>query len=111
MWAANESKQADRSPRSCKKLIRFTEEELATVNGRARDAGQPVACYIRDASLGARKRPARSPAMSSAVIVRLAGLATRLRSLKESATARGLPEATEFGVAVDELLSLIRQID
>jgi hypothetical protein len=34
-----------------------------------------------------------------------------LRSLKESATARGLPEATEFGAAVDDLLSLIRQID
>lgn len=49
--------------------------------------------------------------MSSAVIVRLAGVATLLSSLKESATARGLPEAMEFGVAVDELLSLIRQID
>jgi hypothetical protein len=96
--------------RSCKKLIRFTSAELVRVNESARALGQPVACYIREASLGAKRRPI--PAVLSGAVIRdLARVATRLQVLRDGASAHGLPGAGDFAVAVDELLDLIRQID
>ena len=98
------------SRRSCKKLIRFRPDELATVNDRARSLGQPVAVYIREASLGARRR-AIAGTLSAPVIRDLASVATRLRSLHETANALGLSEAEDFGKAVEEILDLIRRMD
>jgi hypothetical protein len=102
--------QAQAATRSCKKLIRFTPAELARVNERARAASQPVACYIRDASLGSKRRAAPT-VLGATVIHELARVATRLGRLRDAASALALPEAAEFGGALDELLGLIRQID
>ena len=106
----SQNTDAGRTPRSCKKLIRFTPAELSRVNERARAAGQPVACYIRDVSLGARRK-ASSASLGGPVIHGLARVATRLRALRETAAQRALPEAAEFGAAVDDLLALIQRID
>src|SRR5690348_10494416 len=98
--------------RSCKKLIRFTPAELAVVNERARDASQPVACYIRDAAIGTRKRPrTRGASVGGDVIRHLSRVATRLCSLRDLAAQRQLPEASTFGSAVEDLLDVIRRID
>lgn len=98
------------SSRSCKKLIRFRPDELTTVKDRARSLGQPVAVYIREASLGVRRR-AVVRTLSGPVIRDLAVVGTRLRSLHEIANALGLPEAADFGKAVEEVLDLIRRMD
>ena len=100
-----------RAARSCKKLIRFAPAELATVNERARAAGQPVACYIRDAAIGVRKRAVSTVSLGGPMIRELSRVATRLCALRDTASERGLPEATDFGSAVEELLGLIRRIE
>ena len=102
--------QAAATRRSCKKLIRFTPAELARVNERARGVGKPVACYIRDASLGS-KRNGSPTVLGTTVIHELARVATRLGRLRDAANARALPEVAEFGGALDDLLDLIRRMD
>jgi hypothetical protein len=103
---------SERAPtRSCKKLIRFTPAELAQVNARALVARQPVACFIRDAALGARKRVATSAPVTAAIIHHLSRVATRLCTLRGSAEAHGLTGTGEFRESVDDLLNLIREID
>src|ERR1051325_7652596 len=42
--------------RSIAKLIRFTPSELGRVGDQAHASGRPVACFIREASLGSRPR-------------------------------------------------------
>lgn len=95
--------------RSCGKLIRFTPVELAQVKERARAAGQPVACYVRGAALGARRRAPRG-IPCGAVVHELARVATRLRALSDSAHARGLPEAGEIAGLIDDVLDIIRRV-
>jgi len=95
--------------REYSKLIRFTSSELEIVNDRARACSRPVACYIREVSLGGR--PKATATLNSAVIRELARIATRLRDLQRCAVDRALPEAAEFGLAVGELVDLIRRID
>lgn len=101
---------SEKTPRSCKKLIRFTPSELARVNERAQAAGQPVACYIRDASVGV-KRKTSSASFSGPIIHSLARVAMRLQSLRDTAEAKSLPEAGDFGDAVEDLLTLINRIE
>ena len=110
MLAASEDTETAKPPRCCKKLIRFTPSELVRVNERARAAGQPVACYIRDVAIGARRKTP-SASLSGPIIHNLARVATRLQSLRETATVRALPEAVDFGNAVDDLLALIGRIE
>jgi len=100
-----------RSTRSCKKLIRFTPAELTQVNARALAARQPVACYIRDAALGARKRVTTSAPITPAIIHHVSRVATRLCGLRDAAEAQSLAGAVEFRKSVDELLNLIRELD
>ena len=107
----NDASNSQRSTRSCKKLIRFTPSELEQVNARARAAQQPVACYIRDVSLGARKRAVGSTPMSQMMVHRLSRVATRLCTLREIADRVGLAEAHEFGAALADVLDLIRDIE
>jgi len=45
------------------------------------------------------------------MIRELSRVATRLCALRDAASERGLPEATDFGSAVEDLLGLIRRID
>lgn len=110
MLAVSEDIGSDKTPRYCRKLIRFTPSELARVNERARAAGQPVACYIRDASVGT-KRKTSTASLSGPIIHSLARVATRLQSLRETATLRALPEAVDFGRALEDLLALIARIE
>jgi len=103
---------SERPPtRSCKKLIRFTPAELAQVNARAVAARQPVACFIRDAALGARKRVTTSAPVTAAIIHQLSRVATRLCTLRDAAEANGLSGAGDFRASVDELVNLIREVD
>lgn len=100
-----------KSARTCKKLIRFSAAELQAVNERARVAGQPVACYIRDASLGSRRRLSCASVASADLVRGLARVATNLCRLRDDAAARELPYAERFEASVAELLELIRQLD
>lgn len=89
--------------------MRFTPAELEEVTTRARICGRPVACYIREVSLG--RRPRRTNAiMSSSVIRELAGVATGLRGLGLVAAERDLPEAAEFDATLEEVLQFIRRV-
>lgn len=101
-----------RAVRSCTKLIRFTPAELAVVNARARDASQPVACYIRDAAIGTRKRMrSHGVGLGADLIRNLSRVATQLCSLRDVAAVRELPEVSTFGSVVEDVLDLIRRID
>lgn len=92
------------------KLIRFTAAELHRVNDRARLAGRPVACYIREASLGPAPR-ARPTELSDSLIRTLAQLAASLAQLAQQARDQQLAGAAGFEAAVDDVLTLIRDLD
>src|SRR5437868_5615227 len=80
-----------RQRRTCAKLIRFTPTEIEEVATRARVSGRPVACYIRDLSLGRRPKGTNA-VLSNSVIRSLARVATRLRALTIAAKERDLPD-------------------
>jgi hypothetical protein len=71
--------------------------------------GRPVACYIREASLGRRLKAAGSPLRDS-LVRQPATTATRLRGLAHAAAEHQLPEAPDFDAALHDLLTLIRRI-
>src|SRR6266700_1026698 len=96
--------------RSVAKLIRFTPSELERVLDQAQASGRPVACFIREASLGSRPRM-KNGSVGDTVIHHLARLGTRLRALARTATEQNLPAAAEFDAALAELLDTIRQIE
>lgn len=101
---------APNGQRTCTKLIRFAPEELQLVINRARSAGRPVACYIRESSLGPAPR-ARRTTLSDAVIRTLGQLATRLSLLAVEAKNQRLVQADEFQKAVSEVLDIIREVE
>ena len=96
--------------RSVAKLIRFTPSELERVLDQAQASGRPVACFIREASLGSRPRM-KNGSVGDTVIHHLARLGTRLRALVRTATEQNLPAAADFDAALSDLLETIRQIE
>lgn len=102
--------QSTTHQRSCAKLIRFSPVELRAVNDRARAAGRPVACFVRESSLGSSPR-ARRIDMSDSLIRLLAQVGTRLAELSRVATQGGLAGAEEFERGVADVLRVIRQLD
>ena len=104
----DKSEQSQR--REFTKLIRFSSDELKVVITRARGAGRPVACFIRESSLGSTPRARRSE-MSDALIRHLSGVANHLSVLSGAAKEQDLPRAAEFERAVKDVLDTIRQID
>ncbi len=96
--------------RSIAKLIRFTPSELERVVDQAQASGRPVACFIREASLGSRPRM-KNGSVGDTVIHHLARVGTRLRALARTATEQNLPAAADFDAALSELLETIRQIE
>ena len=96
--------------RSLAKLIRFTPSELERVVDQAQASGRPVACFIREASLGSRPRM-KNGSVGDTVVHQLARLGTRLRAIARTATAQNLPAAPDFDAALSELLETIRQIE
>ena len=96
--------------RTCAKLIRFNADELRLVEERARSSGRPVACYIRESSLGASPRPRRTD-LSDSIIRALTQVANRLTPLAVAARTQDLPSATEFEAAVSTVLAVIRDLD
>jgi hypothetical protein len=96
--------------RTCPKLIRFSATELQLVEERARVSGRPVACYIRESSLGPSPRIRRTD-LSDSLIRALAEVATRLTSLAATAKEQQRAGATEFETAVSEVLGVIRSLD
>jgi hypothetical protein len=101
---------APNSRRTSTRLIRFTSDELQLVVNRARSAGRPVACYIRESSLGPAPR-ARRAALSDVVIRTLSQLATRLSLLATEAKNQHLAQADEFQQAVSEVLDIVREVE
>jgi hypothetical protein len=107
--SSRRSREPQPAKRSCPKLIRFTSDELDIVNARAEECHRPVACYIREASLGIAPR-ARA-ARDDLLVRRLATLGNHLRALARTAAERQLPETSAFDAAVVELLDTISQLD
>ena len=96
--------------RSVAKLIRFTPSELERVLDQAQASGRPVACFIREASLGSRPRM-KNGSVGDTVIHHLARLGMRLRALARTATEQNLAGAADFDAALSDLLETIRQIE
>lgn len=101
--------EAKPEKRECSKLIRFTAAELQIVVDRARGCGRPVACYIREVSLGGKPRIAAA-SLAPTMIRDLARVATHLQRLRSVANERALPETESFGAAVDDVMNLIRAL-
>lgn len=104
------SRRSTAERRAAAKLIRFSPDELRIVVDRARAAGRPVACYVRESSLGASPRVRRTE-LSDSLIRVLAQLGNRLTELSGVAKAHGLGRADDFERAVGELLDVIRHLD
>ena len=96
--------------RTIAKLIRFTPSELERVVDQAQASGRPVACFIREASLGSRPRM-KNGTVGDTLVHQLARLGTRLRAIARTATEKNLPNAADFDAALTELLETIRQIE
>lgn len=96
--------------RSRPKLIRFTPSELQEVAERARVRGRPVACYIRESSLGTSPRVRRTE-LNDSLIRALARVADQLTRLAARASAAGLNDASIFAQTVTDVLDLIRELD
>ena len=96
--------------REYKKLIRFRADELEMVVERARAAGRPLACFVRESSIGSTPRARRSE-LNDVLIRHLARVGGHLDELSKVAREHDLPRATEFDQAVQEVLDVIRQID
>lgn len=96
--------------RTCVKLVRFRPGELATVTLRATECGRPVACYIREAALGAALHARRAP-IKDALIRELARLANELSKLGHDAQDLQLPRAPQFERTLATLLATIRSIE
>ena len=92
------------------KLIRFTPSELQEVTERARMRGRPVACYIRESSLGAPPRVRRTE-LNESLIRALARTADQLTRLAAAASAAELQDAPPFAQTVTDVLELIRDLD
>ena len=92
------------------KLIRYTHAELQEVTERARLRGRPVACYIRESSLGASPRVRRTE-LNDSLIRALARVADQLTRLAAAADATGLQDAPAFAQTVPDVLELIRDLD
>jgi len=96
--------------RTCTKLIRFSPEELRIVTDRARAAGRPVACYVRESTQGNSPHK-RKTELSDTLIRALAQVCNRLAELSRIASEECLPCAADFDRAVAEVLEVIRTLD
>ena len=99
-----------RERRTCTKLVRLSSGELAAISLRAAECRRPVACYIREAALGAALHARHSP-VNDALVRELARLANQLDALGRAAKDHQLPIAQDFDCALEVLLTTIRSID
>lgn len=99
-----------RARRTAAKLIRYTPDELALVTDRARACGRPVACYVRECSLGAVPKERRAH-RDAEVIRALARIGNILADLTRAADTDSLTWSTEVQTALEELLATIRRIE
>ena len=96
--------------RTATRLIRYTPEELRLVTDRARACGRPVACYVRECSLGAV--PKERHVHGNAELIRsLARIGNTLTQLTRVVIADSALPSAELSGALDELLAVIRRID
>lgn len=96
--------------RTAAKLIRYTPEELTRVTDRARACGRPVACYVRECSLGAVPK-ARHAYGNAEVIRALARIGNVLAELNRVADTDSLTWSAEVRMALEELLATIGRIE
>ena len=72
--------------------------------------GRPVACYIRESSLGVSPRFRRTE-LNDSLIRALARVADQLSRLAATASAAELNDAPVFAQTVTDVLDLIRDLD
>lgn len=96
--------------RTAAKLIRYTPAELDLVTDRARECGRPVACYVRECSLGAVPK-ARHAHRDTELIRVLARIGNMLAELTRVADTDSLTWSAEVQTAMEELLAAIRRIE
>jgi hypothetical protein len=107
--ATNGPVRRTRERRQCTKLVRYTHDEIRVVAERAQAAGRPIACYIREASLGTARRARHSPA-ADALVRQLAQLGNQLILLARYAAERELPRSAEFDAGLRGVLDAIRRL-
>jgi hypothetical protein len=96
--------------RTAAKLVRYTPDELRRVTGRARECGRPVACYIRELSLGLGPHLWRR-SVRGRLIRHLSHIANLLRECERERAETGSLNAGAVGSGLAELLDIIRSID
>ena len=91
--------------------IRFTEEEWATIVGRAADCGTPPARYVRETALGAVPR-VRRPQANAELIRQLARIGNNLNQLAYVANDLGrVGEEARFRAVLDEVVATIKRVE
>ena len=91
-------------------LIRLSESEMERARDRARAAGRPLACFIREAALGSAPRH-RHVAVNELLVHRLARLGVLLRDVSTAANRAGLADTQAVDAALEALLDTIRAVD
>ena len=109
------STRPGRERRTVTKLVRLAPAEARRIERRALECGRPVACFLREAALGAAPR-ARRTAGVDPVIADLAHLGTTLRRLRDGANAvasDGSSEAlrTTLDAVLGAVLETIRRVE
>lgn len=93
-----------------KRLIRFTDDELALLRERARAAGRPLARYVRETSLGVVPQVPREAA-DAELIRQLGRIGNNLTQLaREANGAREFPAEQKIEAALAALLSALDRL-
>lgn len=97
-------------PRSNKRVIRFTDEELARLRGRAGLCKQPVARYVRETALGVLPViPGRR--IDNAALSELRRIGNNLNQLAQEANAAAqYPSEARIAAALADLDALAERI-
>lgn len=89
--------------------VRFSGAELEEVESSADLAGLPVSTFIRTAALGLPMKP-RPTRMNAEAIRQLAAVGNNINQLAHQANAGKFPSEVRLNEALDELITLIRDI-
>ena len=96
--------------RTVKKVIRYTRGEADRVAVRAHECGRPMACYVREVSLGTSLK-ARHGRADAELIRVLAGIGNTLAGLAHLAATDSTLPREHFNGVLNELLEVIRRFE
>ena len=92
------------------RLVRFAPAELEIVSARAREAGRPVASFLRETAMGVTPRP-RPHAVEDGVLRELAAAASSLDALARGNPGGAPADARAIASARDLVLGVLRRLD